>query len=370
MRFRVVKRDQSSPARLGLIDGVRYPVRTPVFMPVGTLANVKCLNPQLLKDMGATIILGNTYHLYLRPGVELVSSMGGLHRFMGWNRMILTDSGGFQVHSLSSLRSITEEGVEFRSHIDGSRHFFTPEKVIEVQRAFGSDVVMPLDWCVSYPAEHGEVKKAVELTLRWAERSKGVPLGPHQSLFGILQGGMDRGLRELCARHLVSMGFDGYAIGGLSVGEPKELMWEMIEFSASLLPEDRPRYLMGVGKPEDIVFAVMCGVDMFDCVLPTRCARNGLLFTWSGKLRIKNSRFSRDDYPVDQRCTCYTCRNFSRAYLRHLYVNEEILGLVLNTIHNVHFYLELMEEMRRRLADGSFFSWAQKFVKDYPEMEV
>ncbi len=370
MKFSVLKEDPATRARIGVIETERYIAKTPVFMPVGTLGTVKTLSPCELKDMGATIILGNTYHLYLRPGVELIEAFGGLHRFASWNRLILTDSGGFQVHSLSPLRKITDEGVEFRSHLDGSRHFFTPEKVIEIQRTLSSDFVMPLDWCVSYPATDAEVEKGVELTVKWARRSRKVPLKEHQSLFAILQGGMSEKYRRLCAEELVDMGFEGYAIGGLSVGEPKGLMWEMVDFSASLLPKDRPRYLMGVGKPEDIVFAVMCGVDMFDCVLPTRCARNGLLFTSKGKLRIKNSVYKDQDLPVDENCGCYTCRNFSRAYLRHLFVNDEILALRLNTIHNVYFYLSLMEEIRNRIADGSFESWARRFIEEYSEMEA
>ncbi len=370
MKFSILKEDRSTQARLGKIETERYTSKTPVFMPVGTLGTVKALSPGELKDMGATIILGNTYHLYLRPGVKLIETLGGLHRFASWNRLILTDSGGFQVHSLNPLRKITENGVEFRSHLDGSKHFFTPEKVIEIQRILGSDFVMPLDWCVSYPATEADVEKGVELTIRWAKRSKAVLLKEHQSLFAILQGGMSERYRRQCAEELVGMGFEGYAIGGLSVGEPKSLMWEMVELSTSLLPKDKPRYLMGVGKPEDIVFSVMCGVDMFDCVLPTRCARNGLLFTSKGKLRIKNSIYKNQDFPVDEDCNCYTCRNFSRAYLRHLFVNDEILALRLNTIHNVYFYLSLMEEVRTRIADGNFERWAIRFIKEYPEMEA
>lgn len=337
MKFSVFKEDVTTKARIGVIETPRYIAKTPIFMPVGTLGTVKTLSPQELKELGATIILGNTYHLYLRPGVEIIGKLGGLHKFASWNRLILTDSGGFQVHSLSPLRKIKEDGVEFRSHLDGSTHFFTPEEVIRIQCVLGSDFVMPLDWCVSYPASEVEVGKSVKLTIAWAIRSKECPLQSHQSLFAIVQGGMAESLRRYCAQVLVDMDFPGYAIGGLSVGEPKNLMWEMIEFTASLLPKDKPRYLMGVGKPEDIVFAVMCGVDMFDCVLPTRCARNGLLFTSKGKLRIKNNPYRDQDIPVDEDCDCYTCRNFSRAYLRHLFVNDEILALRLNTIHNVHF---------------------------------
>ena len=370
MKFRILKKDCQSEARIAIIETPRYRATTPVFMPVGTLGTVKTVSPQELKDLGATIILGNTYHLYLRPGTEIIGRLGGLHRFASWNRLILTDSGGFQVHSLSPLRKITEDGVEFRSHLDGSIHFFSPEKVIKIQRILGSDFVMPLDWCVSYPTEPWEVKKGMDLTIRWAERSKKCPLNPHQNLFAIVQGGMVKELRKECVLKLIEMDFSGYAIGGLSVGEPKSLMWEMTEFTTPLLPQDRPRYLMGVGKPEDIVFAVMCGVDMFDCVLPTRCARNGLLFTWKGKLRIKNNPYKDQDRPIDEECNCYTCRNFSRAYLRHLFINDEILALKLNTIHNLTFYMSLMEKIKREIAKGTFRKWAQEFIRTYPELEA
>ena len=369
MRFKVLKTDRATAARIGVIETDRYTAKTPVFMPVGTLGAVKTVSPQELKDLGATIILGNTYHLYLRPGLEVIGSLGGLHRFAGWNRLILTDSGGFQVYSLSSLRRITDEGVEFRSHLDGSLHFFTPQKVLEIQKVLGSDIVMPLDWCVSYPAPAEEVKRGVELTLKWARLSRDYPLKEHQTLFAIVQGGMDRDLRRMCAEELVALDFPGYAIGGLSVGEPTDTMWEMLEYTASLLPEEKPRYLMGVGKPEDIVFAVMCGVDMFDCVLPTRCARNGLLFTWKGRVKIKKLDHKLKDEPIDPDCNCYTCRNFSRAYLRHLFNCDEILALRLNTIHNLHFYMDLMHTIREKIASGTFHFWAREFIENYPHLE-
>ncbi len=370
MRFKVLKEDSETRARIGLMETPRYSAKTPLFMPVGTLGAVKTVSPDELKSLGTCVLLSNTYHLYLRPGLEVVRRFGGLHGFIGWNRLILTDSGGFQVHSLSPLRRITDEGVEFRSHLDGSLHLFTPQKVMEIQRFLGSDMVMPLDWCVSYPAPREEVERAVEFTIRWARVSRTCPLEEHQTLFAILQGGMERDLRRACAEELVGMGFEGYAIGGLSVGEPTETMWEMVQYSAGLLPEDRPRYLMGVGKPEDIVFAVSCGVDMFDCVLPTRCARNGLLFTWKGRVKIKKSDHRLKDDPVDPDCNCYTCRNFSRAYLRHLYNSDEILALRLNTIHNLWFYMELMETIRRKISDGTFGPWAASFIKTYPALEA
>ncbi len=367
--FKIIKEDLSSAARIAELKTERFTVKTPVFMPVGTLGTVKTLSPLELKDLGASIILGNTYHLYLRPGIEVIEKAGGLHRFISWNRLILTDSGGFQVYSLSPLRKIKDEGVEFRSHLDGSNHFFTPELVIKIQERMGSDFIMPLDWCVEYPADHDEAKKSVDLTIDWARKSKNVKSPSKGVLFGIVQGGMFKDLRKYCVEVLKEMNFEGYAIGGLSVGEPKSLMWEMASFTASILPKNKPRYLMGVGKPEDIVFCVSCGIDMFDCVLPTRCARNGLLFTSVGKIRIKNKSFENDDLPPDPFCDCYTCRNFSRAYLRHLFVNDELLALRLNTIHNLRFYFKLLEEIKRRIGDGSFSKWAKEFIESYPHLE-
>ncbi len=367
--FKIIKEDLSSAARITELKTERFIVKTPVFMPVGTLGTVKTLSPLELKDLGASIILGNTYHLYLRPGIEVIEKAGGLHRFISWNRLILTDSGGFQVYSLSPLRKIKDEGVEFRSHLDGSSHFFTPELVIKIQERMGSDFIMPLDWCVEYPADYDEAKKSVDLTIDWARKSKNVKSPNKGVLFGIIQGGMFKDLRKYCVEVLKEMNFEGYAIGGLSVGEPKSLMWEMASFTASILPKNKPRYLMGVGKPEDIVFCVSCGIDMFDCVLPTRCARNGLLFTSVGKIRIKNKSFENDNLPPDPFCDCYTCRNFSRAYLRHLFVNDELLALRLNTIHNLRFYFKLLEEIKRRIRDGSFSKWAKEFIESYPHLE-
>lgn len=365
--FRILKRDRVSKARIGLIELDRAVITTPTFMPVGTIGSVKAVDWKIIKSIGFNIILGNTYHLYLRPGVEIIRSNGGLHKFIGWNRAILTDSGGFQVYSLSSMVRIDEDGVEFRSHLDGSRHFFTPEKVIEIQETMGSDIMMPLDWCCRWDAEITEIKESVRLTIEWAKRSK--EAWRKNYLFGIVQGGMDRSLRKLCADALIDLDFPGYAIGGVSVGEPKELMWEMIEYTGELLPFDKPRYLMGVGKPEDIVFGIMHGIDMFDCVLPTRCARNGLLFTSKGKVRIKNKKYEEDETPLDPECDCYTCRNFSKAYLRHLFHNEELTSYTLNTIHNLTFFKRIVDIAREKILDGTFYDWAVKFIKEYPELD-
>ena len=369
MRFKVLKRDEKSYARICVIETERFSVSTPVFMPVGTIGAVKTLSFEDLKSIGVGILLGNTYHLYLRPGLEIIKNAGGLHKFISWNRLILTDSGGFQIYSLSPLRKIMDEGVEFRSHIDGSLHFFTPEFVVEIQEILGSDFVMPLDWCIEYPATYEDTKRAMRVTLDWALRSKEAKENKKGVLFGIVQGGVYEDLRRECAQALVDMDFEGYAIGGLSVGEPKLLMWEIASFTATLLPEDKPRYIMGVGKPEDIVYSVSVGIDMFDCVIPTRCARNGLLFTSCGKLRIKNKRFENDFLPPDPNCDCYTCRNFSRAYIRHLFVNDETLALRLNTIHNVHFYMRLMDKIKEKIVSGEFASWSKNFLSLYPDLD-
>lgn len=315
--------------------------------------------------MGADIILSNTYHLYLRPGHELIRRMGGLHRFMHWGYPLLTDSGGFQIFSLNSLVKITEEGVHFQSHLDGSRHFISPEKAIEIQEALGADIIMCLDECTAYPASHGEAARSLELTLHWARRCKESHGSPDQALFGIVQGGMHLDLRRKAAETLAEIGFDGYAIGGLSVGESKEVMFQVVAETAPLLPQDRPRYLMGVGLPGDILEAVRQGVDMFDCVLPTRNARNGTLFTRSGKIVIKNAKYAKDPLPIEPGCPCYACRHYSRAYLRHLYMAEEILALRLNTIHNLHFYLDFMNDIRRAIAGEWFDAFAQEFRSNW-----
>jgi queuine tRNA-ribosyltransferase len=336
-------------------------VETPVFMPVGTVASVKAVPQHLLEELNAQIILGNTYHLYLRPGHELIRRMGGLHRFMSWHRAILTDSGGFQVFSLNELRKVTEEGVEFRSHLDGGLHFFSPEHSMDVQIALGSDIAMAFDECTEYPADYARARKSLDLTLRWAERSKRHfdahkherpwNLSPDSvpSLFGIVQGGMYPDLRREAAERLVEMDFPGYAIGGLSVGEPRELTREIIAETLPLLPKDKPRYVMGVGYPDEIVEYAEMGVDMMDCVLPTRAARHGLIFTSEGRLNIKNRRFAEDQGPLDPECHCMVCQRYSRAYLRHLMAAQEPLAAVLNTLHNLSFYLDTMQRLRDRL---------------------
>jgi queuine tRNA-ribosyltransferase len=341
-------------------------VQTPVFMPVGTQATVKAIPQHLLEELGAHIILGNTYHLYLRPGHELIRRLGGLHQFMSWPRALLTDSGGFQVFSLSDLRKITEDGVQFRSHLDGSSHFFSPEHSIDVQIALGADIIMAFDECTEYPADFARARQSLDLTLRWAQRSKHHFAahqherpwpqsfeGQTQSLFGIVQGGMFPELRRESAQRLVEMDFPGYAVGGLSVGEPRALTREMIEATLPLLPDDKPRYVMGVGYPEEIVEYASMGVDMMDCVLPTRAARHGLLFTSEGRLNIKNRRFAEDKGPLDPSCRCIVCARYSRAYLRHLFVTQEVLGAVLNTLHNLAFYLDTMESVRDAIELGT-----------------
>jgi len=359
-------------------------------MPVGTVATVKGVQQDILEDLGAQIILGNTYHLYLRPGVDTVRKMGGLHGFMSWNRAILTDSGGFQVFSLSELRTLNEDGVTFRSHLDGSSHFFSPEGAIEAQIGLGADIIMAFDECTEYPAEQSRVRASMELTARWAARSKkyfeehkqevpggrnsqpsavspqlrqiprfarndnpsGVSEGSTQALFGIVQGGMDRALRKESAERTIEIGFPGYAIGGLSVGEPRELTREIVESTLEHLPKDKPRYLMGVGTPEEIVEYAKLGVDMMDCVLPTRAARHGLLFTSEGKVSIKQARYAQDQGPLDPNCRCRVCQRYSRAYLRHLYASNEILGQVLNSVHNLAYYLDTMERVRHSISLG------------------
>jgi len=363
-KFQLLKKDPTTGARLGVIETSRYQALTPLFMPVGTLGAVKTLSPQDLRDLGATVILANTYHLYLRPGHETIKELGGLHRFMAWERLILTDSGGFQVYSLSPLKRVTPQGVEFKSHLDGSIHLLTPEKAMEIQEALGSDIMMVLDECLPYPCSPKEAEESLKLTNTWARRCLEAHQGPG-ALFGIVQGSFYPELRKRAAEELIAMNFDGYAIGGLSVGEPPQLMMEMAGLTAELLPQDKPRYLMGVGRPPDLIKAVSLGIDMFDCVIPTRNARNGTLFTWSGPISIKKACYARDPLPPDPTCNCYTCRHFSRAYLRHLYTNNEILGLRLNTIHNLHFYLTLMEEMRQAIARGEMASFKEEFLNRY-----
>ncbi|MFQ5560204.1 MAG: tRNA guanosine(34) transglycosylase Tgt [Nitrospinota bacterium] len=351
--FTLLHKDQSSRARLGKFITPHGQVNTPVFMPVGTLGAVKTLTPDELVENNSEIILGNTYHLYLRPGHELVKRAGGLHAFMNWKKPVLTDSGGFQVFSLAGLRKITHEGVEFQSHIDGSRHMFTPERSIEIQKALGSDIMMVFDLPAPYPSSHQETLDAVNLTTKWSLRCKEVDHSPGQALFGIIQGGTYEDLREKSVAEITKMDFDGYAIGGLSVGEPVADIHKYTAFTAALLPEHKPRYLMGVGTPVDIITCIMSGVDMFDCVMPTRNARNGSLFTWHGKISIRNQQFKEDMSPIDPGCCCYTCRNFSKAYLRHLFLSKEILAHRLNTIHNIHFYTGLIAQAREAIQRGT-----------------
>jgi queuine tRNA-ribosyltransferase len=349
------------PARLGRITTRHGSIDTPVFMPVGTLASVKGLTTEQLEQLGPEIILNNTYHLMLRPGVDLLERLGGVHKFMSWDRAVLSDSGGFQVFSLAAIRKIREEGVEFRSHIDGSPHFLSPERSVEIQTRMGVDIAMAFDECPPYGLSKADVERSAALTHRWARRSLASRTGA-SALFGIVQGGIFQDLRKWSANEISSLDFDGIAIGGLSVGEPKESMLETMRLTAPLLPADRPRYVMGVGTPEDLIEGVAAGVDMFDCVMPTRNARNGSLFTSFGKVAIKNARFAADEKPLDPSCSCVTCRTVSRAYLRHLYVNDEIAAMVYNTIHNVWFYLDLMRKVRQSIASKSFGSFRDSFL--------
>ena len=365
--FMLLHRDSGSEARLGRITTPHGVVDTPVFMPVGTQGTVKSLTPERVADLGAQIVLGNTYHLYLRPGHELIRRLGGLHTFMNWDRPILTDSGGFQIYSLGELRKITEEGASFQSHIDGSRHFITPESCMEIQGALGSDIMMCLDECVPYPADFAYAERSLAMTLRWAKRCKDARENGRQALFGISQGGEYDTLRRRGIEELMAIGFDGYALGGVSVGEPKEVMREITATCTPLLPAEKPRYLMGVGLPEDIVESVYHGIDMFDCVIPTRNARNGMLFTSTGKVVIRNARYRGDGAPVDSECDCYTCRNYSRAYLRHLFVAGEILAIVLNTIHNIRYFMNLMHRIREAIRNDNYTAFREEFMSGLPD---
>jgi len=373
MEFHLEKEDDNSSARAGIIVTGRGKVETPVFMPVGTQATVKTLSPQDLEEVGAQILLANTYHLYLRPGHELVRQLGGLHKFMSWPKPILTDSGGFQVFSLSDLRVVRKEGVVFRSHLDGSEHFISPEIVVEIQRALDSDIVMTLDQCVGYPSDMPLARQAMENTLDWAKRSRQLwerlNPPPSRALFGIVQGSTYDSLRRQCAKALVGMDFDGYAIGGLSVGEPKSATFEMTAVTIGELPPQKPKYLMGVGFPRDIIEAVSQGVDMFDCVMPTRNARNGSVFTSTGKLVVKNVEYAKDERPLDENCDCYTCRTFSRAYLRHLFQAGELLGPRLATLHSLSFFFRMMKEMRGSILEGQFSRWSKAFLEKYESVE-
>lgn len=361
MEFKVTHSAGDCRARAGIIKTSHGSFETPVFMPVGTQGSVKALSPEDLTDAGAAIILANTYHLYLRPGAHLIHRLGGLHRFMNWKGAILTDSGGFQVYSLARLREISERGVVFRSHIDGSKHLIGPEEAIDIQEALGADIAMAFDECTPYPADYDYVLKSVGLTSLWARRCMDHRKREDQALFGIVQGGMYRDLREKSASELVAMDFDGYALGGLSVGEDAVTRQRVIDDVIDFLPVNAPVYLMGVGKPEDLVEAVRRGVDMFDCVMPTRNARNGALFTTTGRLNIKNARYADDDRPIDERCNCYTCVNYSRAYLRHLFMAKEILAYRLNSIHNISYYCSLMSRMRSAIKDNNFDHFYSEF---------
>lgn len=367
--FKLIAKDSSSQGRAGIVQTRRGPIETPVFMPVGTQATVKAVSPDELYSLGAQIILGNTYHLHVRPGEELIKELGGLHHFMQWDRSILTDSGGFQVFSLARLRKITEEGVHFQNHLDGTPTFISPEVSMKIQRDLGSDIVMAFDECPPYPCEHSAMTTSLERTLRWAQRCsdwwKTQPEEIKPLLFGIVQGGSHDDLRKHSAKKLVEIGFDGYAVGGVSVGEPEPEMMQAIEASVPYLPENAPRYAMGLGTPPQMVEMVARGIDMFDCVLPTRLARNGTAFTNGGTLNLKNAPYSRDTDPIEPGCECPACSKFSRAYLRHLIKAEEILGLRLISLHNLHFYLNLMRRARRAIQEGTFEKFRNNFVAGY-----
>jgi len=365
MSFKIFKKEKDSEARVGILKTNHGEIKTPFFMPVGTYGTVKTLTPHDLKnEIKTNIILSNTYHLYLRPGLDVIEKFNGLHNFINWDGIILTDSGGFQVFSLAKLRKKNEDGVEFQSHIDGSKHFFTPEKVIEIQEKLNSDIMMIFDDCLEYGKSLKDYEIAAKRTTQWALRCKKAKKGKNL-LFGIIQGGFDENLRENHLNEIVEIGFDGYAIGGVSVGEPKDEMYKIIKFLSPKMPQDKPRYLMGVGKPEDILFAVESGVDMFDCVLPTRNARNGTLFTTHGPINIKRREYKYSDEPIDENCNCYTCQNFSKAYLRHIFISRELLSYRLNTIHNLYFYISLMKKIQKSIEDDRFLEFKKEFLSLY-----
>jgi queuine tRNA-ribosyltransferase len=371
LKFNVISEETNTKARAGYFETIHGVVETPVFMPVGTQGTVKAVNQFLLEnELKAQIVLSNTYHLYLRPGTEVIEKAGGLHKFMSWKKPILTDSGGFQIYSLSELRKVRKDGVEFKSHLDGSTHFFSPEKVIQIQRSIGSDIMMPLDECTPFPCEYEYAKKSKDLTSEWAVLNKEAfvkstsPYDTEQHLFGIIQGSIYKDLREQSAKDLINLDFDGYAIGGLAVGEPVETMYDIVTFTTDFIAEEKPRYLMGVGRPENILEAIERGIDMCDCVMPTRNARNAYLFTNTGVLSMRNAIYKDDFNPVDYECECYTCRNYSRAYLRHLFISKEILAMELASIHNLFFYLNLIKEARKRIIDNSFKVWKEEIIKN------
>ena len=369
MNFQVIKTDARTRARLGRLFTPHGTVETPVFMDVGTLGTVKALEPRDLKELGTQVVLGNTYHLMLRPGADVLAAAGGLHRFMGWDGPILTDSGGFQVFSLARMRKITEEGCRFNSHIDGHEFFLGPKESMEMQRVIGSDIAMVFDECLPYPCERERAEKSVEQTLRWAQASKDAPHADGQMVFGIVQGGIYDDIRRHCAEELVQIGFDGYAIGGVSVGEPEEFMYKAVDASVPYLPEDKPRYVMGLGVMHQMAECVARGVDMFDCVIPTRIARHGTAITRHGNVAIKAAKWAFDQGSVEEGCECYCCRNFTRSYVRHLLACDEILGLRLLTIHNVWALNRFMKEMRAAIDDGTFSDWKEQVKKDTKENE-
>ncbi|MBW1985428.1 MAG: tRNA guanosine(34) transglycosylase Tgt [Deltaproteobacteria bacterium] len=362
--FKIISQSKNGKARAGILQTPHGAVETPIFMPVGTLGSVKSLSPEELVDAGAQIILGNTYHLYLRPGCDIIERFSGLHGFMHWDKPILTDSGGFQVFSLAKLTDIKEEGAVFQSHLDGSTHLLTPEKAIDIQITLNSDIMMCLDQCIAYPSGYDDTKDALDLTTRWSKRCKQAweeKADNKSGLFGIVQGGMFKDLREISAEVLTDAGFSGYAVGGLSVGEPKEFLYEIADFTLARLPAEKPKYVMGVGTPEDLVTLVGMGADMFDCVMPTRNARNGQLFTRNGTINISNAQFKDDSDPIQSDCGCYTCRHFSRAYLRHLYVSKELLAYRLNSIHNIWHYMDITRRMREAICNGTFEEFEKSF---------
>ena len=364
--YELLHEDKNSGARRGIVHTPHGDIQTPVFMPVGTQATVKSMTPEELKELGAQIILSNTYHLYLRPGENIVKEAGGLHKFMNWDRPILTDCGGFQVFSLSDLRTISEDGVEFRSHLDGSKHMFTPEKVMQIEEDLGADIIMSFDECCPYPSTYEYTKNSMERTTRWAVRCKKAHTNVEkQGLFGVIQGGFYKDLRQQSAKDLVALDFPGYAIGGISVGEPKEEFIDILRYTAPLMPKDKLRYLMGVGTPDYLIEAALAGIDMCDCVLPTRIARNGTAMTWNGKVVIRNATYERDFTPLDPECDCYACRNYTRAYIRHLVKTKEILGTRLLSIHNLYFLTKLMERVRMEIENDNLLKFKEEFYKKY-----
>ncbi len=365
--YELLHQDKNSGARRGVVHTPHGDIQTPVFMPVGTQATVKSMTPEELKEeVGAQIILSNTYHLYLRPGEKIVKEAGGLHKFMNWDKPILTDCGGFQVFSLSDLRTISEDGVEFRSHLDGSKHFFTPEKVMQIEEDLGADIIMSFDECCPYPSTYEYTKESMDRTTRWAIRCKNVHKNiDKQGLFGIIQGGFYKDLRKKSAEDLIKLDLPGYAIGGISVGEPKEEFLDILRYTTPLMPADKPRYLMGVGTPDYLIEAAISGIDMCDCVLPTRIARNGTAMTWNGKVVIRNATYERDFTPLDPECNCYTCKNYTRAYIRHLVKTKEILGTRLLSIHNLYFLTKLMERVRIEIENDNILEFRNQFYKKY-----